>query len=169
MKKFFTMVAIAVAMMFAANNANAQISVRAGFLNDIYGGDADATEAGFYLGASYNMHAFGDFNVAPGVYFGYSKDRMDLRIPVLLNFGLNLTDDLGLVIFAGPQATIGLAGDVYDAYKRFGLGLTFGAGLTYQKVSFELGYSLGFLNHWDGTGDYKVNFNQFTIGLGYAL
>ena len=169
MKKFFSILAVATVMLFAMNNANAQISVRAGFLNDIYAGDADATEAGFYVGASYNMQAFGDFNLAPGAYFAYSKDRMDLRVPVLLNFGVNLTNEVGIVFFAGPQVNIGLAGDVYDAYKRFGLGLTFGAGLTYQKVSFELGYSLGFLNHWDLPGDFKVNFNQFTIGLGYKL
>ncbi len=169
MKKVLMMVVIATAMMFAANNANAQISVRAGFLNDMYGGDLDATEAGFYLGASYNMQAFGDFNVAPGAYFAYSKDRMDLRVPVLLNFGLNLTNDLGLVLFAGPQVNIGLAGDIYDNYKRFGLGITFGAGLTYQKVSFEAGYSLGLLNQWDGAGDFSAKFNQLTIGLGYKL
>lgn len=169
MKKFFTMLAIATVMVFAANNAKAQLSLHAGFLSDIYAGDADASEAGFYVGANYNMAAFGDFKLAPGAFIGYSKDRADLRIPVLLNFSLNLTNDLGLAFFAGPQVTIGLTGDVYDVYKRFGLGGMFGASFLYDRFTFDVGYALGFLNQWDLPGNFKVNFNQFTIGLGYKL
>lgn len=167
MKKVFALLTLAAALLCVSNNVNAQISVHAGFLNDIYGGDLDESESGFYAGANYNFNAFSDFGIAPGVYVASSTDRFDLRIPVLLNYHFNLSGPLGAKVFAGPQVNLGLSGDLYDAgCKKFGLGLNFGAGFCYEQFSLEFGYMLNFIDQSDISGlEYKLN--QLTVGLGY--
>lgn len=169
MKKVFAMMVFAAAVLFTSYNANAQISIHAGYLNDIYGGDLDDSEGGFYAGASYNMNAFSVFGVAPGAYIAKSKDRFDLRVPVLLNYRYNFNGDAGVIGFLGPQVNLGLGGDAYDIFKKFGLGLNFGLGFAYQKFSIELGYMFNFINQWDGPGSVDANLNQMTFGVGFAL
>ena len=169
MKKVFAMMVFAAAMLFTSYNANAQLSIHAGYLNDIYGGDADNSEGGFYAGASYNVHAFSVFGVAPGAYIASSKDRLDLRVPVLLNYRYDLNGDAGVIGFLGPQVNLGLSGDTYDIAKKLGLGLNLGLGFAYQKFSIELGYMFNFINQYDGPFDADVYFNQLTVGVGFTL
>ena len=85
--------------------------------------------AGFFVGASYNLELMDGLSVAPGLYFsyngktdkshssllGYNVDTevkttmMDLNIPILLNYKMMLTDDLGIFAFAGPNIQLGLS------------------------------------------------------------
>ena len=182
MKKVLSIVAVAAVMMFAGK-ANAQLSIHAGYQNNEMTTTASAivvtttgttSEDGFYIGGSYNMEAGGGLAVAPGVYFAYVESAMDLRVPILLNYKLNV-NKLGIGIFGGPDITYGIGGDLYEEngvidVNRFDLGVTFGAQLSYNNISLEVGYNLGLLNRWkDAPTDCSKKVNQLFVGLGYTL
>lgn len=181
MKKILSFVAVAALMMFAGK-ANAQLSIHAGYQNytvsakaDVAGTTVNSSESdgGFYIGASYGIAAgMEGVNFTPGAYFAYVENVMDVRVPILLSYTHQLSD-MGLGIFAGPQVTIGLAGDAYGdngSINRFDVGITFGAQATYQQFTFELGYNLGLLNRWkDAPDGCSMKTSQFFLGVGYIL
>lgn len=181
MKKVLSIVAVAALMLFAGK-ANAQISIHAGYQNytitshtEILGvsNDASDSEAGFYVGATYDYTVGGGLGVAPGLYFAYVEDVMDLRLPILLNYGINM-DELGISVFAGPQINFGVAGDIYgddnSNYNRFDLGVTFGLQLSFKNIYLEGGYTMGLLNRWkDAPADCNMKANQLFFGVGYGL
>ena len=169
MKKVLSFVAVAAFLLFAGN-ANAQLSIHAGYQNySLHANGYSASDDGFYAGLSYNLEAGGGLGIAPGAYFTYVEDIIDVRVPILMNYVIHF-NDFGIGAFLGPNVTIGLAGDAYgdgDGYmRRFDLGLTFGAQLSYQKFSFELGYNMGLLKRYKDT---EIKSNQFFVGVGYAL
>ena len=169
MKKVLSFVAIAAVMMFAGK-ANAQLSVHAGYQSySLHNNGFSVSDDGFYAGVSYNAGLDGGFGVAPGVYFAYVENIMDIRVPILMNYVLHV-NDLGFGLFLGPNLNVGIAGDAYgdgNAYmKRFDVGLTFGGQVSYQKISLEVGYNLGLLKRYEGT---DIKSNHFFVGLGYAL
>lgn len=178
MKKVLSIVAVAALMLFAGK-ANAQLSIHAGYQNYTIKshapvlGDYSDSEDGFYIGATYDYTVGGGLGVAPGLYFAYVEDCMDLRLPILLNFGVKM-DAIGISVFAGPQINFGVAGDVYSDdnsnYNRLDLGVTFGLQLSYKNIYLEGGYSLGLLNRWkDAPSDCTMKANQLFVGLGYGL
>ena len=168
MKKILSFVAIAAVMMFAGK-ANAQLSVHAGYQSySLHNNGFSVSDDGFYAGFSYNAGLDGGFGVAPGVYFAYVEDVMDIRVPILMNYVLHV-NDLGFGLFLGPNVTVGIAGDMYGDIgnmKRFDVGITFGGQVSYQKISLEVGYNLGLLKRFDGA---DTKSNHFFVGLGYAL
>jgi hypothetical protein len=177
MKKILSIMAVAAVMLFAGK-ANAQISIHAGYQNYSMTVDAPivgsttASEGGFYIGGTYDYKVGAGLGVAPGLYFAYVEDIMDLRVPILLNYGINM-DEIGISVFAGPQINFGVAGDMYgddSNFNRFDLGLTFGLQLSYNNIYLEGGYSLGLLNRWkDAPDDCSTKTNQFFVGVGYGL
>lgn len=171
--------AVAAVMLFAGK-ANAQISIHAGYQN--YSMTAEApivgstteSDNGFYIGGTYDYKVGAGLGVAPGLYFAYVEDIMDLRVPILLNYGINM-DEIGISVFAGPQINFGVAGDAYSDdnvvdFSRFDLGLTFGLQLSYNNIYLEGGYTLGLLNRLnDAPTDCSIKTNQFFVGVGYGL
>ena len=108
MKKFFSIALVAAAMLFAGK-ANAQLSIHAGYQNETLKMSYESRSLsesgnGFYIGGNYNMEAGAGLGVAPGVYFAYSSysdesfNKMDIRIPVLLNWGMNM-GEFGVGLF----------------------------------------------------------------------
>ena len=178
MKKIFAIAAVAAAMLFAGK-ANAQVSVHAGYQNvtcvssqPVIGETSVATD-GAYLGFSYNMEAGAGLGVAPGLYLSYVENMIDLRVPILLNWGINM-GEIGFGLFAGPDIVYGLSGDTYNEIlilretNRFGLDVTVGVQLKYQKISLDLGYTKGLLNRWkDAPDNCTYVFNKLFVGLGY--
>ena len=174
MKKYYA-IAIVAAFMLIAGKANAQVSVHAGYQHPIMSdGFFSLKYNGFYVGGSYNIHVANNIGVAPGAcltyasftYYGDKDTEIDLRIPILANYGIDVNRDLRLFGFAGPMAGINLLSDA--GVKRFDLGVMFGAGARYQKISAEIGYNIGVLNRNDDE-DYKVTMNHFFVGLGYSF
>ena len=168
--------AVAAVMLFAGK-ANAQLSIHAGYQSysmtaETPMGSSTESNDGFYIGGSYNMEAGAGLSVAPGLYFAYVEDIMDLRVPILINYGIKISD-VRLSVFAGPQINFGVAGDMYgddSNFNRFDLGLTFGLQLSYNNIYLEGGYSLGLLNRWkDAPDDCSTKTNQFFVGVGYGL
>ena len=219
MKKVFAFVAVAVLF---AGIANAQLGINVGYApqtikTTITSGSTSTTGTmnlnGIFAGANYNINLTGDLGVSLGIdyrqNFGsdettvaipivgsitskneYSQSLID--IPVLFNYGLNLTDDLKISVFLGPTFTIALAGNTHFTYtgnlvgftgesegdtdwygdnssrKKFDISGT--AGLNVQFKSFRLfgGYNMGFLNLTDADNT-KVKSSNWFIGIGYSL
>lgn len=177
MKKIVSLAVVLAAMLFIGK-ANAQISIHAGYQNyslkSEFGSlNKTESEGGFYAGLSYNTEVGAGLGVAPGLYFSYVEDIIDIRVPILLNWGINF-GEIGVGVFAGPNINIGLAGDAYTdelvKKNRFDLGVTFGGKVSYQSISVEVGYNLGLLNQLkDAPDGYTLKANQFFVGVGYTL
>lgn len=175
MKKLLSIVAVAAVLLFAGK-VNAQISVHTGYQSytvhtDLNGLTNNATTDGFYSGFTYDYEVGNGLGVAPGAYFAFAKDLMDIRIPVLVKYTLHL-NKIGLGAFVGPQFTIGFSGDTYDnnVLTRFDLGVTFGGQLSFDKFSFEFGYNMGLLNRLDNApSNCSKKTNQLFFGVGYTF
>ncbi len=154
----------------STGTANSPLTLHAGYQSYTLSANGNSySDDGFYVGGSYDVQASESIFVTPGLYFAYVEDIMDLRVPVLLNFRLNM-DQIGFGVFAGPTITFGLAGDAYDSnyggMDRFDLGISFGGQLSFDKFSLEVGYTLGLLERVSGS---DIKSNHFFVGVGCAL
>lgn len=127
-----------------------------------------------------------------------------LELPILASYRFNLSDNVQWQINAGPYFAVGVGGKVkgtdfdgsdkfeykYDAFgvadedsdeekgglKRFDAGLSFGTGITYNKIYFGIKYDLGLANIADkkawtdenGKGQ-KIRNRNFAISVGYTF
>ncbi len=173
MKKIYVIVIMA-AFMSLAGKANAQVSVHAGYQNSaLRDSFLSIKYNGFYAGGNYNIGIANNLGVAPGLYFSYascnllgeSLKEMDLRVPILANYSIDVNRDICAFGFGGPVLGVNLVSDM--EVRRFDLGLMFGAGIKYQNISVELGYNIGLLNRYDD--DDRVTMNSFVVGLGYSF
>ncbi|WP_294618385.1 porin family protein [uncultured Bacteroides sp.] len=124
-----------------------------------------------------------------------------LELPILASYRFNLSDNVQWQINAGPYFAVGVGGKVkgtdfdgieykYDAFgvadedsdeekgglKRFDAGLSFGTGITYNKIYFGIKYDLGLANiadkkAWTGENDkgQKIRNRNFAISVGYTF
>lgn len=123
-----------------------------------------------------------------------------LQLPILASYRIALSDNVKWHINAGPYLAYGLGGKVkwedsydgetekgdYKAFgtsdedadeddykaglKRFDAGLSFGTGISINKVYFGLTYDLGLTNIADKKewgDDYKLKNRNFAISVGY--
>lgn len=107
-----------------------------------------------------------------GLYYtgsGASKSKEStslnyLELPILIKYGVQVSDDIALLPFVGPTFRYGLFGGTtkmaggikYDAfgddalpkmqYKRADMGIKLGCGAEYNKLYLELGYQFGITN-----------------------
>ena len=164
---------------------------------------ANADLFGGTLGVSYQM-PMGETGLrfAPGVRFGYfTKGGIDafgltevsltetyLEVPLDFNYAFPVSDDMKLVVMAGPTLDVGLTSRIkekstgmeydiysgslkdYTKYSRFDLLL--GGGLAFDVmdvVRFSVRYDYGVLNRNAGnltSGLVKVHRGQLKIGVG---
>ena len=115
---------LAAAALLAGVEAQAQMSVGAGYLNITQSFDnTSANGNGAYAGLSFNIPLAGGFGIAPGVYYTFSNYKQDaawgllkgsttehaINVPLNLNFGSNLARDMRAFIFGGPTFQYGLS------------------------------------------------------------
>ena len=115
---------LAAAALLAGVEAQAQMSVGAGYLNITQSYDnTSANGNGAYAGFSFNIPLAGGFGIAPGVYYTFSNYKQDaawgllkgsttehaINVPLNLNFGYNLARDMRAFIFGGPTFQYGLS------------------------------------------------------------
>ncbi len=102
-----------------------------------------------------------------GLYYtgsGASKDKTTislnyLEIPILIKYGVQVTDDIALLPFVGPTFRYGLFGGKWKTsgagktdsfgdgkFKRADMGIKLGCGAEYNKLYLELGYQFGITN-----------------------
>ena len=115
---------LAAAALLAGVEAQAQMSVGAGYLNITQSFDnTSANGNGADAGLSFNIPLAGGFGIAPGVYYTFSNYKQDaawgllkgsttehaINVPLNLNFGSNLARDMRAFIFGGPTFQYGLS------------------------------------------------------------
>ena len=102
-----------------------------------------------------------------GLYFeskGAKKDKLSmglnyLELPILIKYGVQVSDDIALLPYVGPYFAYGLGGKYkynsdkvvvkdssYDYMKHFDMGFKIGCGAEYNKLYAELGYEFGVVN-----------------------
>ncbi len=189
MKKVFSFVAIAAAMLIAGQ-ASAQMSVNAGFLNCYNNTQTKLTNPltnnevktdsllnggiGVYAGLSYNIQFTEHWSVAPGVYFNYSgrieenilttktTNMVDINIPVLFTYKVDFTNSFGIMGFLGPNFRYGLSAK--SAVKTIATNTTETIDL-YKENSF--GHSPLTRPDLGLTIGVGVHFNAFQIQTGF--
>ena len=217
MKKIFAFLAVAAATLIAGNSY-AQISIRAGYAPETwtttYNGNNRTTNlTGLFVGAHYNFGLTGDLNLSAGIQYRYNFKKETnsadvfgiaggtteakttqsvLDVPIMLNYGLDLTDAFRLSIFAGPTMNLALAGNKHytttvtvlnqtnvtesdaDMYgdnsqlETLNISATFGLNITYMNFGVFGGYNMGLLD-MDKDNDSKLTTSGFFVGLGYTF
>lgn len=221
MKRLFAFLAVSAAML-VAGKSYAQLSIRAGFAPETWtskvtvnnnSNSATTNLKGIFVGAHYNFSLTGDLGLSLGAQYRYNfgketssgdllglagatieskQTQSVLDVPVLLNYGLDLSDAMRLSIFAGPTLNLALAGNThqtvtttvlgktsvtetdYDWYgdktdmEVLNVSATFGVNFTYMHFGIFAGYNLGLLD-MNKEDDYSLKTAGFFVGLGYTL
>ena len=102
-----------------------------------------------------------------GLYYsgsGASKDKTTislnyLELPILIKYGVQVSDDIALLPFIGPTFRYGIFGGKWKTsglgkvdsfhdgrFKRFDMGIKLGCGAEYNKLYLEAGYQFGITN-----------------------
>ncbi len=213
MKKVF---AFAAAVVLFAGMASAQLGIHVGYAPQNYLGKytagsttiSDTTKmTGFFVGIDYNVNITGDLNVNVGLQGRYNTSsesttllgvttkvdgtQMLIDVPVLFNYGLNLSDALKLSVFAGPTITYALSGNTKTTISgspaglldgtteanwygdntnrnKLDVALTFGAAITFSDIKIFGGYNMGLMNLTTADNTTIKGSNLF-IGVGYNL
>lgn len=160
---------------------------------------------GVEFGGIYNIPVVANFYIEPGVklyYNSYSiKDgfvdnyeddygiesdislrKFGMRIPVMAGYHFDITDNLNLAVFTGPELEIGfsakehakLSGVNYSeslygeegGMNRVDLLWGIGAGVTYRHLYFGISGGIGMLNMMDDT-EAKFHENRVSFTVGY--
>ncbi len=213
MKKIFAFVA---ATVLFAGMASAQLGIHVGYAPQNYLGKyttgsttiSDTTKmTGFFVGIDYNVNITGDLNVNVGLQGRYNTSsesttllgvttkvdgtQMLIDVPVLFNYGLNLSDALKLSVFAGPTITYALSGNTKTTISgspaglldgtteanwygdntnrnKLDVALTFGAAITFSDIKIFGGYNMGLMNLTTADNTTIKGSNLF-LGVGYNL
>ena len=208
MKKIFAMVAVAAGLLFAGN-ANAQLGIHLGYSPETWTtGDNSSDIKGIFAGVDYNMPLAGALNLNLGGQVRYNsksssttvgsgslsqttkidKTQILLDVPVLLNYGFNLTGDLKLSVFAGATVSYAFVGQTKTtlsglinsegdpsswygdngSYNPLNLSGTFGLCFSYQQFRLFGGYNMGLMDI-DKNDNTTTKTSGLFFGLGMAL
>jgi hypothetical protein len=100
-----------------------------------------------------------------------------LKLPVLIKYGVQVTDEIAVLPFLGPTFGIGIAGDwklagqgsvtsfKSDRFARPDVGIRLGCGAEWNKLYLELAYEFGITN----TADWKKNLTDDAVTHNGAL
>ena len=110
-----------------------------------------------------------------GLYFAMqgAKDGKDeinlnyLEIPLLIKYGVQVTDEIALLPYLGPTFGLGVAGKIKPGstgsfssdggFNRPDVGIKFGCGAEYNKLYLETGLKFGVTNILDDDNDAAHN------------
>ena len=219
MKKVF---AILAATVLFAGMANAQLGINVGYAPQTFkttytnGSNANTTTTsmtGFFAGVNYNTALTGGLNISVGLQgrFNTSSDttaagvgtlagasvenhhtQLLLDVPVLFNYGFNLSSAAKLSVFVGPTVSYALSGktktvttvtvlgntntsenetNVYgdnSNRKNLDVSATLGVVLSYNEFRLFGGYNMGLLNLTSADNTTLKASNVF-FGVGMAL
>jgi len=197
MKKVFAIVAL-VAAMFVAGQAQAQISINAGYAPEKFNttlGNSTSTESyqGFFVGVTDNFTLSKGIGVAPGIQFrmntrSYSvlgittKDtQMLIDVPLLFNYGIGINRDLSITPFVGPMFSFAVSGTTKagntshkwygdnSSLNPFNINLVFGAALEFNRAKLFAGYRLGLIDQEKNSDNVTTKTQGFFVGLGLNL
>ena len=205
MKKVLT---FAAAIVLFAGMASAQLRINVGYAPQTYTTtyNSNSTSSdlnGFFAGINYNAKLTGDLALSVGLQYRMNtksttetalgvdvtttSNQSLIDIPVLFNYGLNLTDALKLSVFVGPTVSYALSGNTKiensavsalnvetDWYgdnsnrKQLDIAGTVGVCVTFSDIRLFGGYNMGLLNLTEADNTTLKGSNWF-VGVGYAL
>ena len=181
------MVALALTTLTMSAQEESKLSLNAGVgFAGLAGSDNGGCDniISFKVGASYDVTLSESFSFIPGLELvskGYKAEGIDgdirmtyLQIPLFAAYKSNLSDNMNLIIKAGPYLSYGLLGseiewewgettNVFDAYERFDAGVIAGVSLDFGQYVIGAEYSRGLTKL---TSDLEC-FNQ-TYGLTFG-
>jgi len=112
----------------------------------------------------------------------YSISLNYFRLPVLIKYGFQASDEVAILPFLGPTVALGIGGkqkepgkgsiDSFgsDAFSRFDAGIRLGCGVEWNKLYLEGGYEFGITNIADwkknATDDATVHNGNLFINFG---
>lgn len=157
-----------------------------------------STCPGFAINWMDNINLAGGLNVAPGLNLEYTGKKSDVNlvlatvegrytgfdvtVPVLFNYGFNLSDGLKLSVFAGPEFDLALVSKWKakntddevnyldgDDDKQFGVNLEAGVWLDINDTyRIKGGYNYG-LTNWTKANNTTQKTNNFFVGVAYIF
>lgn len=154
--------------------------------------------AGFTLGAVYNIPVYKNLYVEPGLSMFYNTFGQDLfvdntnkkidssirnfgfRVPMLVGYHFDFTDDVRVAPFTGPQLNLSVLArehvdsDSYDDHSIFGeygfkhvdLQWVFGVGVSYERYYLSVSGGVG-MTRCMSIGGNHFRRNTFNISIGY--
>ena len=156
---------------FSLSESSVYYGIRLGMNMATLTGDAPdlGTKIGLNFGGTVGLRLSDTTPVflESGLYYtgsGASKDKTTislnyLEIPILIKYGVQVTDDIALLPFVGPTFRYGLFGGKWKTsgagktdsfgdgkFKRADMGIKLGCGAEYNKLYLELGYQFGITN-----------------------
>ena len=196
MKKAFAIVAL-VAAMFIAGQAQAQISINAGYAPESFvtkwnNSSSSTNYQGFFVNVTDNFTLKKGIGVAPGVQFrmntrknsgvlGSSTDtQMLIDVPIMLNYSIGINRSLAITPFVGPMLSFAVSGATKSGntsvswygdnstFNRFNINAVLGAALNFNRAKLFAGYRFGLLDQ-DKIDSTTTKTRGFFVGLGYAL
>lgn len=153
--------------------------------------DNTKTKAGFHAGITLDYAFTPQWYLLTGLEYTSKGVKVELssndqnvtaayvQLPVSAAFKLEVSDEMAILINAGPYFAYGVHGKIkqgsYEqdtfsgvALKRFDSGMNLGAALEWQKLCFGLGGELGFVNIMQKGND-KAETRNFTLSVGYKF
>ncbi len=118
---------------------------------------SDATPVFLESGLFFTMHGAKDGDNSVALNY--------LKLPVLIKYGIQVSDQVAVLPFLGPTVGIGLGGQTKvagvgswdsfksDRYSRPDVGIRFGCGAEWNHLYLEVGYEFGITN----IADWKKN------------
>lgn len=198
MKKAFAIVAL-IAAMFVAGNVQAQSTIYAGYAPESFvSGNTSSNYQGFFAGFTKNFGLAKGIGVAAGAefrmntksgdaFFGFGTGKSTqtlIDVPILFNYGIDITRDITIMPFVGPMVSLALTGNTKTTIGntsfnnnwygdnsrigRFNLYAVFGADLKFSQFNLFGGYRLGLLD-LNSSDNVTLKTNGFFVGLGYTL
>ena len=104
-----------------------------------------------------------------------------LEIPILIKYGVQVSDEIAVLPFIGPYFSLGVAGKYkytddngakqkdssYDFMRRPDMGFKLGCGAEYNKLYLELGYQFGVADiAKDNPADEAAHTSNFFVNFG---
>ena len=180
---------------FSLDEENLYYGVRLGMTSATLSGDLNGlgSKVGLTMAGVIGLRAS---NTAPvflesGLYYterGAKKDKVsisynNLEIPLLVKYGLKVSDDIALLPFLGPYFSYAISGKYkstakgaefeygafeekdWAALKRANMGIKLGCGAEYSNLYLELGYQFGITNVCKASNS-SARSNAFFINFG---
>lgn len=178
--------------LFVTTMASAQVSVQLGYLLSTQKQKTAAEKSsdsysGIMASADYSLNLTGNLYVTPGLGLDYSFDNSDgckykelgLFVPVDVNYGFPISDDVSLSVFAGPTLYYGILSkdtstnpsyNYYDNdYRRFEVLLGGGLWCDIQEtIRVKAAYKFGLTNTSKIT-DFTNKNNCLYLSVGYLF
>lgn len=137
----------------------------------------------------YNSYSSNDIWEYDDDYYSSDEDesfsirKFGLRVPVMVGYHFDFTDNVRVSVFTGPELELGLSGNLHwnedgdsesesiygeeGSYNRVDLGWGFGAGVNYKKLYIGVSGNVGMLNMFKDSDGVTFRENRVSLTLGY--